>query len=79
MAQSNKMMWCCLMDKEGDGGDPAVIGGTGLKISAMHHHKLLSFAIHGCIASIGSTQHSLVTTRHACLTILGHPLSHLSS
>jgi len=35
------MMWCCWMDKEGDGGDPAVIGSTGLKISAMHRHKLL--------------------------------------
>jgi len=41
MVQSNKMMWCCLMDKEGDGDDPAVIGSTTLKISAMLHHNLL--------------------------------------
>jgi len=49
MVQSHKMMWCCWMDKEGDGGDPAVIASTSLKISAMHHHNLLLLQPRACL------------------------------
>ncbi|CAJ1978997.1 unnamed protein product [Sphenostylis stenocarpa] len=63
---------CCWMDKEGDGGDPAVIGSTSLKSSAMHLCKLLLRQF--MAASQAQPVHN---TRF--VTILGHPLSRLPS